>query len=104
MLRVRCSAGNGSRWLISCLLLSFSILRLAAQTNQAIYTDSLQNAWANWSWSSVLNFNNGSPVHSGSASIAVTITNNYVTNYWGAIYLHHTAFDSTPYTNITFWI
>ena len=83
-------------------LVCFSTAR--AQTDQPIYSDSLQNGWQNWSWGSVLNFNNSSPVHSGAASIAVTITNYWVTNMWGALYLEHAPFDSTPYTNLTFWI
>ncbi len=89
---------------LSIFLLTSSFMPLVAQTDQPVYTDSLQNGWANWSWNSSINFGSSTFVHSGSAAISVTITNNYITNYWGAIYLHHTAFDSTPYTNITFWI
>ena len=70
--------------------------RLLAQ-DQAIYTDSLQNGWQNYSWASVI-FSTTSPVHSGSDSISVTCTN------FAALYLHAPAFDSTPYTNLTFWI
>jgi hypothetical protein len=69
------------------------------QTDQSIYTDSLQNGWQNWGWAT-LNYNNTSPVHSGTASIAVTIT----TNTYQAIYLDHNAFDSTPYASVSFWI
>ncbi|HVM48129.1 MAG TPA: Ig-like domain-containing protein, partial [Candidatus Acidoferrum sp.] len=68
--------------------------------NQAIYTDSLQGNWQNWSWDTTINLANTSPVHSGSDSIAVTITAE-----WGALYLDDTtAFNSSPYTNLTFWI
>jgi hypothetical protein len=70
-----------------------------AQTNQQIYTDSLQNSWYNWSWGSTINFANTSPVHSGSSSISITITNGYA-----ALYLEHVDFNSTPYTNLTFWV
>ena len=52
-----------------------------AQTNQQIYTDSLQNSWNNWSWGSTINFANTSPVHSGSSSISITITNGYAALY-----------------------
>lgn len=85
------------------VLLACLCFTAAHAQDQPIYTDSLQNGWQNWSWGSVITLNNSSPVHSGTASIAVTI-NPYGTNSWGAIYLHHTAFDSTPYTNLTFWI
>jgi len=70
-----------------------------AQTNQQIYTDSLQNSWNNWSWGSTISFANTSPVHSGSSSISITITNGYA-----ALYLEHVDFDSNPYTNLTFWV
>lgn len=70
-----------------------------AQTDQAIYTDSLQNSWEAWGWTQI-NYNNTSPVRSGSKSISVTITN----NTYQAIYLHHAAFDTGGFTNLTFWI
>jgi hypothetical protein len=69
------------------------------QTNMQIYTDSLQNNWMDWSWSCTDNFNNTSVVHSGAAAISVTLTSG-----WGAFSLEHTDMDSTPYTNLTFWI
>ena len=72
---------------------------LFGQTDQQIYTDSLQNGWQNWGWAT-LNYNNPAPVHSGSASIAVTIA----TNTYQAIYLAHNAFDSSAYSALSFWI
>lgn len=69
----------------------------AAQTDQPIYTDSLQNNWANWGWATI-NYYNTSPVHSGSDSISVSCTN------YEALYIHHSPFDSTPYTDLSFWI
>ena len=74
-------------------------LRSPAQTDHHIYTDSLQNGWQDWGWATI-NYNNTSPVHSGSASISVTIVNNTSQ----AIFIHHTAMDTTPYTNLTFWL
>ena len=73
------------------------IVQVQAQTNQIIYDDSLENGWADWSWATV-NLANTSPVHSGSDSISVTCGG------YAALYLEHTAFDSSPYTNLTFWI
>ena len=70
-----------------------------SQTDQTIYTDSRQNSWQDWGWATTINYANTSPVHSGSDSIRVTLG-----NPWEAIYIAHTAFDSTPYTNLTFWI
>jgi hypothetical protein len=79
--------------------LTLGLCRLSAQTytNQIIYTDSLQNGWADWSWATD-NLANTSPVHSGSHSIRVSCSN------YTALYLHHDAFDSTPYTNLSFWL
>jgi len=104
MSNARFSSRRGTRWFLSLELLAGLVFSLAARDDQAVYTDSLQNGWQNWSWNSSQNFGSPAFVHSGTASLAVTITNNYITNYWGALYLHHTAFDSSPYTNLTFWI
>ena len=78
--------------------LAGSAVNLCAQTDQPIYTDSLQNGWQDWGWAT-LNYANISPVHTGSDSISVTFTANYQ-----GIYIAHTAFDSSSYGNLTFWI
>jgi hypothetical protein len=83
----------------SCWLLAALALQLMARANQIIYDDALENGWQNWGWAT-LNYNNTSPVHSGSKSISVTIA----TNTSQAIYIAHTAFDSSSYTNLVFWI
>lgn len=71
---------------------------LAVRADQIVYDDALENGWQNWGWT-LINYTNTAPVHSGSDSIAVTITN---ANQ--AIYIAHGAFDSSLYTNLTFWI
>jgi len=83
--------------LFACLLLAGAPIQLAAQSNQTVYADSLQNGWQNWSWAAV-NLNNSSPVHGGSSSISVSSTN------WQALYLHHDAQAGSVFTNLTFWI
>lgn len=83
----------------SCWLLAALALQLTARADQIIYDDALENGWQNWGWAT-LNYANTSPVHSGSDSISVTIT----TNTFQAIYIAHAAFDSSPYTNLVFWI
>ena len=80
--------------LMCCLALP-TIAR--AQTDQAVYTDALVNGWQNWSWATV-NLSNTAPVQSGTDSISVSATP------YQALYLHQTAFDSTPYTSLVFWI
>jgi hypothetical protein len=69
----------------------------ACAQNQAIYTDSLQNGWQDYSWATV-NHANTSPVHSGTYSYSVSSTN------WQALYLHHTAQNSALYSSISYWI
>jgi hypothetical protein len=81
-----------------CFCLLALALSFAARANQAIYTDSLQNDWGNWSWSDTINWANTSPVHSGSDSISVQL------GAWGALYVHNTAFSPSTYTNFSFWI
>lgn len=93
--RVRVRRGLG-------LLLLSAMLPGAAAQNMPIYTDSLQNSWNNWSWGSVINFSYNSSsqyIHSGSSSSSITITNGY-----GALYLEHANFNSSPYANLTFWV
>jgi len=77
-----------------CLLPS---LKAVAQTNYSIYSDELDNGFQNWSWGS-FNFANGSPVHSGTNSIALTSV------AWDAISFEHADFNPAPYTNLNFWI
>src|SRR5690349_3038667 len=82
----------------------FSLFLLASLSfpvrgDQNVYTDSLQNGWQDWGWAQI-DYANSSPVHSGSKSIAVTISD----SFYQAIYIAHNAFDSTPYLSISFWI
>lgn len=83
---------------VALVLFGLTICFSGAQTNQPIYTDSLQNNWVPYGWATI-NYADTSTVHLGSNSISVSCTN------YGALYIHHNnAFDSTPYTNITFWL
>ncbi len=63
------SAGKGLCWLLVWAFLSPLVLR----ADQIVYDDALENGWMDWGWASI-NYNNTSPVHSGSKSISVTIT------------------------------
>ncbi|WP_301002366.1 glycoside hydrolase family 44 protein [Capsulimonas corticalis] len=69
----------------------------ARSQDLAIYTDSLQNGWQNWSWATT-DLGNGSPVHAGADSISVTAGG------WAALYLHSNPIDTSPYTSLSFWI
>src|SRR6266702_7219358 len=76
---------------------AFAVFCLAARGDQAVYTDSLQNSWQNWSWATV-NLSATSPVHGGANSISVSSTN------WQALYLEHTAQTGSLYSAISFWV
>ena len=73
-----------------------------AQANLPVYTDNQVNSFQDWSFTnSTRNFANTTApyVHSGTYSISVTIT-----SAGGALYLHGPDFNSSPYTNLSFWI
>lgn len=70
-----------------------------AQTNLAIYSDSLSNGWSDGSYTVTRNFANSSPVHSGSDSISATIT-----GAWGGIQLNHSRLTNSGYASISFWL
>lgn len=72
-------------------------LTLSASADQAIYNDSLQNGWQNWSWATV-DFSHGGTVYSGSQSIRVEAQN------WQAVSFWHPAQDASSFTSLSFWI
>jgi hypothetical protein len=82
----------------ACFLLLTGFVLTASAQDQSIYTDSLQNGWANWSWNDTFNPSATAYVHSGTYSISVTLSN------YGALYLHHNAQNSSQFSAITFWI
>ncbi len=84
------------RWFVLAAA-AFCAGLLSAQTNQFVYTDTLQNGWESWSWATV-NFGNSSPLHSGASSISVSSTN------WQALYLYHPAQSGSVFSNLSFWI
>src|SRR5438309_1428591 len=88
-----------TRPLLLFLLLAAVTSAALVRADQTIFTDSLQNGWQNWGWAT-LDYNNTSPVHSGTKSVAVTI----IDNSYQAIYIEHSDFDSSPYAALTFWI
>ncbi|AIE84026.1 fibronectin type III domain-containing protein [Fimbriimonas ginsengisoli] len=77
--------------------LVLGIVGTAAAQTETVYTDSFNAGWDNWSWATV-NPSATAFVHSGAKSIGVTASP------WSAIYLHHTALDTSMITGISFWI
>lgn len=99
-LRHRRSGSVFLRRLFFLAIVAAGLRSLPAWADQTIYDEALQNSWNDWSYGAARNFNDGGTyVHAGTKSISVTIT-----NAWGALSLQHTAFDSSSYTNLTFWI
>ena len=91
---------NLRRFMFSCVPLCLSLavpFAAPVRADQAIYTDSLQNSWQNWSWASV-NLASGSPVHTGADAIAITAAS------YSALYLHHDPQATTSNASLTFWI
>ncbi len=84
--------------IVGCVTLGLAIWLAAARADQAIYTDSLQNGWQNWGWAT-LNYANTAPVHGGADSVAVTMT-----SAWQGMQVYHVDLDSSPYTNLVFWL
>jgi len=86
--------------LAALVLVGANITEVRAQGNQIIYSNSLQNGWVVYPWGGETNnLACTSPVPSGdSDSISVDCTS------YTALYLHQTPSDSTPYTNLTFWL
>jgi len=80
---------------------SLALLALAspvlANDDQLVYSEMLNNGWANWGYGSTLNFNNSNPVHSGSNSLSATMP------AWSRIWFIHDPIDTSLYTNFTFW-
>jgi hypothetical protein len=91
---LKCRAGR--RGLCRLLALVF-MFQLTARADQIIYNDALQNGWADWSWGT-RNLANTSPVHAGTYSISAN------ENAWEALSFFHADFDTSSYTNLTFWI
>ncbi len=71
----------------------------AQATSTIVYDDTLTSGWADWSWATV-NLAAASPVHSGSASIAVTYTGG-----WQALSLAYTGgLDTSAFTKLRFFL
>jgi hypothetical protein len=83
---------------IAASLLQISAAWLCGQTNQTLYSNSLQNAWGDESWATV-NLSNSSPRLTGfTKSISVFCT------AYGALQLTHTPSSTEFFSALTFWL
>lgn len=62
-----------------------------------IYNDSLVNGWIDYGWAT-LNYHNTTIKHSGNNSVSITA------KPYEGIYFHHAAFDTSTYSDLSFWI
>ncbi len=85
--------------IVASSFIALAAFRSEAQSNLVIYDDALENGFQDWGYATD-NYLNTSPVHSGSDSISVTIT----VGFQGIQIINPSQVDSTPYTNITFWL
>src|SRR4051794_16559202 len=69
-----------------------------AQAPLPVYADRLVNGFQDWGWAS-MDYANSSPSHSGSASVAVTMTGGYQGEQ-----VYHPDLNSSNYTALSFWI
>ncbi len=85
--------------LILALLYPFVLRNLEGQAigSQLIYDDHLAQGWENWSWAEV-DLGATAPVHSGTASIAVTF------DAWEGLYLHNASVNTLGMTDLRFFV
>src|SRR5580765_2134974 len=75
----------------------FAFEHANAQANLPIYTDHIVNGFQDWSWAP-RNFGGTSFLHAGTNSLAVMPA-----NFGDGISFHQNAFNTTIYSNLTFW-
>lgn len=84
-------------WLLA---LTVWVLPLATKADAIIYDEALAADWENWSWNTSLNFSSSSPAHGGTYSLSVKYN-----SAWAGCYLHtNTAYDTSLYDRLSFWI
>jgi hypothetical protein len=88
----------GRRFLAASLIAAWGIGAALAQSPLTVYSDNLQNGFQDWGWAT-RNYANTTPVHSGSRSVSVTLSD----ASWQGIQIGRSAFDSTPYASVTVW-
>ena len=69
-----------------------------AQAPFAVYADQLVNGFQDWGWAPH-NYANALPVHSGTSSVAVTMTSGYQ-----GLQIYHPDLNSSLYSSISLWL
>jgi hypothetical protein len=89
--------GSCQRLILLSAVVLLGMCGTLVRADQVIYDDTLENGWQDWGWATI-NYANPTPVYSGSDSISVTMT------AWQGLQIYHPDMDSTPYTNLIFWL
>ena len=92
-----CLYGSCQRLVLLSVVVLLGLGGAVLRADQIVYDDALENGWQNWGWATI-SYTNTSPVHGGSDSISVTMT------AWQGLQIYHPDMDSTPYTNLVFWL
>ena len=91
-----------ARWRIRIAAVAMTMASLSgacqAAPEMTIYTDSLQNGWQSWSWSTV-DLASRDTVHTGQNSAKITCAGAFK-----GFYLHHDAMNGSDYGRLVFWI
>src|SRR6516162_6394473 len=82
--------------LVLLFLVVIAVPSACGQSPLQIYTDHLVNGFQDWGWGTK-NVTNTSPVHSGANSFS------HSGGAWNALSFEHPDFDTTPYTDFSFW-
>jgi hypothetical protein len=83
------------------LLMAFFPAPRAPKADIPIYTDALDAEWQDWSWNITADYGNSSPVHGGTASLAVTFTQGWDGLQFG---YHNADLDVSVYDTLRFYI
>lgn len=82
----------------SLILLSAAACVARGEADLGVYGDALQNGFEDSYWNS-LDLNSSAFVHSGFNAISVSPERD-----WQGIFFQHAAFDTTPYSRLSFWV
>jgi hypothetical protein len=69
---------------VSLVILLIHLPRIVTSADLTVYDDGLASGWTDWSWGSTIDIANGSPIHGGSKSIAVTFNSG-----WAGFSIHN---------------
>lgn len=86
--------------LLSLILMPMFSSLAQPTANINVYGDALNADWQNWSWSTIVSFNETDPVQTGTVAMSVTYS-----EAWAGLSLQsNSAISTAQYSTVTFWI